>query len=90
MKTWEETIEEAAVFINFLKQGHLFSQPYQPKTVNHYRVISDIQLAVEIVTDVIDDGFSDRETVFESNFPESFVWVLGRISNQLIKSNLII
>lgn len=87
MKTWEQAVEDASAFIHFLENGKFLSKPYRSKSAHNYLVITDIQMATEIMSGVLDDGYSNREDVFESNFPDNFIWYLDRISTKLIKCN---
>ena len=83
MKKWEQIIEDASILINFLENGKLYSKPYKPDLSKNYLVITDIELAVDIATGRAGDIYFDREYAFESNFPDSFVWYLDRISTKL-------
>lgn len=85
MKTWEQLLIDAAEFITFLEKGDFFKQPYT--TTKNHRIIRDPQLAMDIAADYAGDNYPDREDTFESNFPESFEWNLGRLDNKLQKND---
>lgn len=83
MKTWEQFLDDASVFISFLEKGNFFSQPF--RTTKNYRITTDPEEAIELAG----RQFSKREDIFDSQagFPEDFEWDMGGIDRKLNKNH---
>lgn len=82
MKTWEQFLDDASVFINFLEKGDFFKKPY--KTTKDYRITTDREEVIEIAG----TNFSDREDIFDSKagFPKDFIWNIDTFDRKLNKN----
>ncbi len=86
MKNWDEVLEAASAFVNFLEQGNFFNKPFLIS--GDYKIITDAKVGINYATNDDFDSFDEWETVSDSYevFPESFEWS-QRISAKLEKKN---
>lgn len=86
MKNWDEVLEAASAFVNFLEQGNFFNKPFLIS--GDYKIITDAKVGINYATNDDFDSFDEWETVSYSYevFPESFEWS-QRISAKLEKNN---
>lgn len=86
MKNWDEVLEAASAFVNFLEKGNFFSRKFQKD--GNYHIINDATVGRDYASNSSFDNFDEWETVSNSYevFPESFEWS-QRISAKLEKNN---
>lgn len=83
MKTWQQILVEADVFVRFLERGSFYDRPYKGDLSGKF-VTADAVEARRFATDDSFDKFDEWETVSESPgvFPDNFEW------SRLVKTQL--
>ncbi|WP_322089241.1 hypothetical protein [Burkholderia sp. BCC1999] len=83
MKTWQQILIAADVFVRFLERGSFYDRPYTGDLSGKF-VTADAVDARRFATDDSFDEFDEWETVSDSSnvFPDDFEWSL------LVKSQL--
>ncbi|WP_193102279.1 hypothetical protein [Burkholderia sp. Z1] len=75
MKTWQQILTEADVFVRFLERGSFYDGPYKGDLPRKF-VTTDVVAARHFATDDSLDEFDEWETVSDSSnvFPNDFEW----------------
>jgi hypothetical protein len=86
MKTWNETLEAAAVWVEFLQRDSLFDVPYRGST-DGIMVVTDARIANNFAGEQTDEfsNWLDITDGDESAFPDTFVWGYDRLDYRLRK-----
>ncbi|HCA5724762.1 TPA: hypothetical protein MW319_003776 [Acinetobacter baumannii] len=74
MKNWDEVLEAASAFVNFLEQGNFFNKPFLIS--GDYKIITNAKVGINYATNDNFDNFDEWETVTDTPnvFPDDFEW----------------